>query len=50
MFPRGGGGYLVATDVTERVRLTREIEHQATHDALTGLPNRASVISAPRPR
>jgi diguanylate cyclase (GGDEF)-like protein/PAS domain S-box-containing protein len=28
-------------DVTDRVRLTRELEHQAFHDALTGLPNRA---------
>jgi|HubBroStandDraft_6_1064221.scaffolds.fasta_scaffold00111_47 diguanylate cyclase (GGDEF)-like protein/PAS domain S-box-containing protein len=29
------------TDVTDRVRLRRELEHQAFHDALTGLPNRS---------
>jgi diguanylate cyclase (GGDEF)-like protein len=45
LIPRGSGGYLVATDVTERVRLTREIERRATHDTLTGLPNGARVIS-----
>jgi diguanylate cyclase (GGDEF)-like protein/PAS domain S-box-containing protein len=27
-------------DVTDRKRLERQLEHQATHDALTGLPNR----------
>jgi len=28
-------------DVTDRVRLRRELEHQAFHDVLTGLPNRS---------
>jgi diguanylate cyclase (GGDEF)-like protein/PAS domain S-box-containing protein len=28
-------------DVTDRVRLARELEHQAFHDPLTGLPNRS---------
>ncbi len=29
------------SDVTDRVKLQRELEHQAFHDALTGLPNRS---------
>ena len=35
-----GGTVVVWHDVTERKRLERELEHRATHDALTGLPNR----------
>ena len=30
-----------SSDVTDRIRLQGELEHQAFHDALTGLPNRA---------
>ena len=32
-----------ARDVSERKRYQSELEHQATHDALTGLPNRNSL-------
>ena len=28
------------SDITEQLRLTRRLEHQANHDPLTGLPNR----------
>jgi diguanylate cyclase (GGDEF)-like protein/PAS domain S-box-containing protein len=34
------GVFGVAKDVTDRRRLERELGHQATHDALTGLANR----------
>jgi len=34
---------IFARDVSERKRYQSELEHQATHDALTGLPNRNSL-------
>ena len=34
---------IFARDVSERKRHQSELEHQATHDALTGLPNRTSL-------
>lgn len=42
--PRAGVGF-VATfdDVTERTRLTEQLAYQASHDELTGLPNRATL-------
>jgi diguanylate cyclase (GGDEF)-like protein/PAS domain S-box-containing protein len=35
-----GGIVVTARDVTEQHELLRQVEHQALHDALTGLPNR----------
>jgi diguanylate cyclase (GGDEF)-like protein/PAS domain S-box-containing protein len=39
--PAIGGVLLTSRDVTDRHRLEAELRHQAFHDALTGLPNRA---------
>ncbi|MFE7424619.1 putative bifunctional diguanylate cyclase/phosphodiesterase [Streptomyces sp. NPDC057545] len=36
-----GGLILNSRDVTERVRLQAQLQHNAEHDPLTGLPNRA---------
>lgn len=35
---------LVARDVTDRRRQAEELAHQATHDTLTGLPNRSLLV------
>ena len=38
------GVVLVLSDMTEPRRMTQQIIHQATHDALTGLPNRVLLL------
>jgi diguanylate cyclase (GGDEF)-like protein len=37
----GGGVVLLHTDITDRKRYEDQLVHQAFHDSLTGLPNRA---------
>jgi diguanylate cyclase (GGDEF)-like protein/PAS domain S-box-containing protein len=43
--PDIGALLLTARDVTERLELQLRLAHQATHDALTGLPNRSAVLA-----
>lgn len=40
----GGGALLTFVDVSERKIREMELAHQATHDTLTGLPNRALLL------
>jgi diguanylate cyclase (GGDEF)-like protein/PAS domain S-box-containing protein len=41
---KASGFQAIARDITERKLLEQKLEWQATHDALTGLPNRRNVI------
>ena len=40
-----GGLLIAARDVTDRLELQQRLAVQATHDALTGLPNRAALLA-----
>ncbi len=40
------GVIVCAADVTERTRLRSELEHRASHDALSGCLNRAAIVAA----
>ena len=40
-----GAVVLMGRDVTERLRMESELLHQATHDLLTGLPNRKALLN-----
>ncbi|MEQ1698985.1 MAG: EAL domain-containing protein [Ilumatobacteraceae bacterium] len=42
--PEVNGWVITARDVTDEARLTSELRHQALHDTLTGLPNRALLF------
>ncbi|MGY2064581.1 putative bifunctional diguanylate cyclase/phosphodiesterase [Blastococcus sp. SYSU DS0619] len=41
-----GALLLTARDVTERIELQDRLAHQATHDELTALPNRAAALAS----
>jgi diguanylate cyclase (GGDEF)-like protein/PAS domain S-box-containing protein len=47
--PAGGpeiaGAYVLATDITAHKRYENTLRHAATHDSLTGLPNRRSFVA-----
>ena len=40
----GEGGVVVLNDVTESLAFTARLRHEATHDLLTGLPNRSLLL------
>ncbi|MFT3759788.1 EAL domain-containing protein [Thauera sp.] len=40
----GGGAVLAFNDVTDAIAATVRLQHEATHDLLTGLPNRALLL------
>ena len=40
----GEGVVLVLNDITETLAITARLKHEATHDLLTGLPNRALLL------
>lgn len=41
---RHSGAVVVLHDITAQKKLERDLKHQATHDSLTGLPNRGALM------